>query len=136
MTNSKSKTPKFQVVVLAALAQAEPEADPGYLHGTYYGHRAEVIGVPPYGLPGYSYVHVSNLHKRSAEAEAQSAQTAPAFRPNFFEATAPAAFANVSPLSFDEPPQPEAFSAPVGPFNGLNKREAEAEASPEALYYG
>ena len=71
------------VLALAALAQAEPEADPAYLYGSYYGVPS-YFGYPygyygrfygrsayGYGLPG-GYTHVDRLHKREAAPEAEA----------------------------------------------------------------
>ena len=108
----------FQVVVLvlaiAALAQAEPEADPGVLYGAYYGHphfygrygygshygfyngfyARSAYG---YGLPGHSYTHVDRLHKREAEADPQLVYANTAFP----YVTAPAAFTGVGPVVYN-----------------------------------
>merc|ERR1719223_2100056 len=102
---------KFLVVVLAlaALVQAEPEADPGYLYGRYYGH------------PGYSYTHVDRLHKREADPQFLAATPYSAALPlvynnvpRFFP-TAPAAFAPISPLVYNTAPVATAPIAPVAP---------------------
>merc|ERR1712048_728208 len=134
-------TMKFLVVVLvlaiAALAQAEPEADPGVLYGAYYGHphfygrygygshygfyngfyARSAYG---YGLPGHSYTHVDRLHKREADAQVPAlplvyANTA------FPYATAPAAFAGVinpyvyNPVPVATAPLPQSCPMPA-PF--------------------
>merc|ERR1711981_602766 len=64
-------TMKILVVVLAlaALAQAEPEADPYLLYRGYYGYPSYGFyghSAYGYGLPGAGYTHVSRLHKRDA----------------------------------------------------------------------
>merc|ERR1712048_193870 len=132
-------TMKFLVVVLvlaiAALAQAEPEADPGVLYGAYYGHphfygrygygshygfyngfyARSAYG---YGLPGHSYTHVDRLHKREADAQVPAlplvyANTA------FPYATAPAAFAGViNPYVYNPVPVATAPVAPILPYAG------------------
>merc|ERR1711981_1086172 len=129
-------TMKFLVVVLvlalAALAQAEPEADPGVLYGAYYGHphfygrygygshygfyngfyARSAYG---YGLPGDSYTHVDRLHKREADAQLPAlplvyANTA------FPYATAPAAFTGVNPYVYNPVPVATAPVAPILPY--------------------
>merc|ERR1711944_117992 len=84
-------TMKFLVgvlaIALAAIAQAEPEADPALLYGAYYGHPYHLgygygshygfyngfyaRSAYGYGLPGHSYTHVDRVHKREAEADPQ-----------------------------------------------------------------
>merc|ERR1719468_1023827 len=112
---------KFLVVVLAlaALVQAEPEADPGYLYGRYYGYAAR--SSYGYGLPGYSYTHVDRLHKREADPQFLAATPYSSALPlvynnvpRFFP-TAPAAFAPISPLVYNTAPVATAPIAPVAP---------------------
>lgn len=106
----------FQVgvlaIALAAIAQAEPEADPAYLYGAYYGHPHSYYGYGShygayngfyarsaygYGLPGHSYTHVDRLHKREAEADPQLVYANTAFP----YVTAPAAFTGVGPVVYN-----------------------------------
>ena len=106
----------FQVgvlaIALAAIAQAEPEADPAYLYGAYYGHPHSYYGYGShygayngfyahsaygYGGPGGSYTHVSRLHKREAEADPQLVYANTAFP----YVTAPAAFTGVGPVVYN-----------------------------------
>merc|ERR1711981_1026952 len=129
-------TMKFLVVVLvlalAALAQAEPEADPGVLYGAYYGHphfygrygygshygfyngfyARSAYG---YGLPGNSYTHVDRLHKREADAQLPAL---PLVYVNtaFPYATAPAAFTGVNPYVYNPVPVATAPVAPILPY--------------------
>merc|ERR1712110_1052158 len=103
-------TMKFLVVVLvlalAALAQAEPEADPGVLYGAYYGHphfygRFYARSAYGYGLPGHSYTHVDRLHKREADAQVPAALPLVYANTAFPYATAPVAFAGVNPYVYN-----------------------------------
>ena len=106
----------FQVgvlaIALAAIAQAEPEADPAYLYGAYYGHPHSYYGYGShygayngfyahsaygYGGPGGSYTHVSRLHRREAEADPQLVYANTAFP----YVTAPAAFTGVGPVVYN-----------------------------------
>merc|ERR1711976_403524 len=117
-------TMKFLVgvlaIALAAIAQAEPEADPALLYGAYYGHPYHLgygygshygfyngfyaRSAYGYGLPGHSYTHVDRVHKREAEADPQviaPAPIAPYVYGNtaFPYVTAPAAFTGLSPVA-------------------------------------
>merc|ERR1711973_513586 len=134
-------TMKFLVGVLAlalaAIAQAEPEADPALLYGAYYGHPYHLgygygshygfyngfyaRSAYGYGLPGHSYTHVDRLHKREAEADPQVLAAAPGALPYVYGntafpyVTAPAAFAGVSPYVYNSVPVATAPVAPVTP---------------------
>merc|ERR1712241_1576820 len=132
-------TMKFLVVVLvlaiAALAQAEPEADPGVLYGAYYGHphfygrygygshygfyngfyARSAYG---YGLPGHSYTHVDRLHKREADAQVPAALPLVYANTAFPYATAPAAFTGVNPYVYNPVPVATAPVAPILPYAG------------------
>merc|ERR1719276_399440 len=111
------------VLALAALVQAEPEADPGYLYGRYYGYPYWYAARSSYGygLPGYSYTHVDRLHKREADPQFLAATPHSAALPlvynnvpRFFP-TAPAAFAPISSLVYNTAPVATAPIAPVAP---------------------
>lgn len=116
------------VLALAALAQAEPEADPAYLYGSYYGVPS-YFGYPygyygrfygrsayGYGLPG-GYTHVDRLHKREADPQFLASPYAlPLAYNNLVYPTAPAAFAPVSPLVYNTAPIATApVAAPIAP---------------------
>jgi hypothetical protein len=124
-------------LALAAIAQAEPEADPALLYGAYYGHPYHLgygygshyglyngfyaRSAYGYGLPGHSYTHVDRLHKR--EADPQVLAAAPGALPYGFAntafpyVTAPAAFTGVSPYVYNSVPVATAPVASVAPFH-------------------
>merc|ERR1719340_331099 len=94
-------------IALAAIAQAEPEADPALLYGAYYGfyngfYARSAYG---YGLPGHSYTHVDRVHKREAEADPQVIANGalPYVYDNtaFPYVTAPAAFTGLNPVVYN-----------------------------------
>merc|ERR1711963_737236 len=131
MGNVQIVTMKFLVgvlaIALAAIAQAEPEADPAVLYGAYYGHPYHLgygygshcgfyngfyaRSAYGYGLPGHSYTHVDRLHKREAEADPQLIYANTAFP----YVTAPAAFTGVAPVAYNTVPVATAPFAPVAP---------------------
>merc|ERR1712186_243785 len=107
---NQNTTMKFLVVVVAALAKAEPEADPAYLYRGYYGHPYAYApwgfgygylrgfyGRSAYGyaLPG-GYTHVDRLHKREADPQFGLPLV-------YNGAIAPAAFAPLNPLVYNYP---------------------------------
>merc|ERR1711963_748369 len=131
MGNVQIVTMKFLVgvlaIALAAIAQAEPEADPAVLYGAYYGHPYHLgygygshcgfyngfyaRSAYGYGLPGHSYTHVDRLHKREVEADPQLIYANTAFP----YVTAPAAFTGVAPVAYNTVPVATAPFAPVAP---------------------
>merc|ERR1712241_840904 len=131
-------TMKFLVGVLAlalaAIAQAEPEADPALLYGAYYGHPYHLgygygshygfyngfyaRSAYGYGLPGHSYTHVDRLHKREADAQVPAALPLVYANTAFPYATAPAAFTGVNPYVYNSVPVATAPVAPILPYAG------------------
>ena len=96
----------FQVgvlaIALAAIAQAEPEADPANLYGAYYAYHDPYYGYgahygSQYGSQYGAYGTYGRIQKREAEADPQLVYANTAFP----YVTAPAAFTGVGPVVYN-----------------------------------
>merc|ERR1711909_59891 len=108
----------FAAVIAEPEAEASPEA--------YYGHHAYGLGYRGYGYGGYGYGGYRG--KRSADAD-----------PAVFYGASPYAYAPYAyaPLAVASGVSHQHVSTPAATYgiHQLHKRDAEADASPDA-YYG
>ncbi|XP_059095995.1 cuticle protein 12.5-like [Tigriopus californicus] len=135
---------------LAAVALAAPEADPQFLYSNY-GYNYAVPAVTTYNTiptvtsyaghtvsPLYSSYYnpfVARVFKREAEAEPKAEADPALIYSNYFGGYAAPAYTPYAyaPVTYAAPAYvSSAYVAPYSYYNRFAKREAEAEAKPEA----